>query len=120
MDYYYGKFMNNLATILAPLYKPLRKNTSWLWGQKQKSTFEKTKKQLTSDSLLIHYDPDAKLILSRDAYFYGVGTVLSHQFNDGIEKLITFTLQTLVLAECYYAHLDKEALAIIFGLNHFN
>jgi len=45
---YYGKFLNNLATTLAPLYKLLKKNTSWLWGPKQKSAFEAIKKQLTS------------------------------------------------------------------------
>ena len=68
----------------------MRKNTTWLWGTEQKSAFEKIKKQLTSDSLLVHYDPDAKLILSCDALPYGVGAVLSHQFIDGIEKPITF------------------------------
>ena len=70
---YYGKFMNNLATILAPLYKPLWKNTSWSWGAEQKSAFEEIKKQLTSDSLLVHYDPDIKLVPSCDALPYGVG-----------------------------------------------
>ena len=87
---YYGKFMNNLATVLAPLHKLLWKNTSWLWGTEQKSAFNEIKEQLTSDSLLVHYDPDAKLILSCDASAYGVGAVLSHQFNDGIEKPIAF------------------------------
>ena len=112
--------MNNLATVLAPLYKLLWKNTSWLQGAEQKSTFEEIKKQLTSDSLLVHYDPDTKPILSYDASPYGVGAVLSHQFNDGIEKLITFASQTLAPAERRYAHLDMEALVIIFGLKHFN
>ena len=65
--------MYNLATILVPLYKLLRKNTSWSWGPEQKSTFEGIKKQLISDSLLVHYDPEAKLILSCDASPYRVG-----------------------------------------------
>ena len=46
--------------------------------------------------------------------------MLSHQFMDGVEKPITFASQTLEPAERCYAHLDKEALAIIFGLKHFN
>ena len=46
-------------------------------GTKQKSTFEEIKKQLTYDLLLVHYDPDAKLILSCDASPYGVRAVLS-------------------------------------------
>ena len=81
--------MNNLATVLTPLYKLLRKNISRLWGTEQKSAFEEIKK-LTSDLLLAHYDPDAKLILSCDASSYRLGAVLLHQFTDGIEKLIVF------------------------------
>jgi len=64
---YYGKFLSNLATTL---YKLL----------KQKSAFEAIKKQLTSDSLLVHYDLNAELILSCDGSPYGVGAVLSHCF----------------------------------------
>ena len=67
---YYSKFMNNLATVLAPLYKVLQKSTSWLWGTQQKSTFKEINKQLTSDSLLFHYDPDVKLILNCDTLPY--------------------------------------------------
>ena len=89
-------------------------------GTEQQSVFEEIKKQLTSDSLLVYYDPVANFILSCDASPYGVGAVLLHQFADGIEKAITFASQTLAPAECWYAHLDKEALAIIFALKHFN
>ena len=111
--------MNNLATVLTPLYKLLRKNISRLWGTEQKSAFEEIKK-LTSDLLLAHYDPDAKLILSCDASSYRLGAVLLHQFTDGIEKLIVFASWPLAPAEHRYAYLRKEALAIIFGLKCFN
>lgn len=73
-------------------------------GPKQKSTFKELKKQLTFDSLLVYYDPDVKLILSCDASAYGVGAVLLHLFNDGIEKLITFASQ--------HQHLQKAAMPI--------
>ena len=46
--------------------------------------------------------------------------MLSHQFTDGVETPVAFASQTLAPTECCYAHLDKEALAIIFGLKHFN
>ena len=46
--------------------------------------------------------------------------MLLHQFTNSIEKPIAFALRTLAPAGRCYAHLDKEALAIIFGLKHFN
>ena len=39
---------------------------------------------------------------------------------DGVKKPITFASRTLAPAECCYAHLDNEALVIIFRLKHFN
>ncbi len=40
---YYGKFLRNLATTLAPLYQLLQKNTAWMWGQAQEEAFSKAK-----------------------------------------------------------------------------
>jgi hypothetical protein len=47
---YYGKFIKNLSTLLAPLYKLLEKRTHWTWGQGQQTAFETAKAQLTSSS----------------------------------------------------------------------
>ena len=44
---YYGKFIPNLATVLAPLYCLLQKDTKWNWGKDQQEAFERAK-DLTS------------------------------------------------------------------------
>jgi len=105
---------------LAPLYSLLKKNTHWNWGAEQKASFQSVKNQLTSDALLVHYDPDCDLLLTCDASPYGVGAVLSHHLAKGVERPIAFASRTLAPAERRYSHLDKEALAIIFGLKHFH
>ena len=84
-------------------------------GEEQKYAFEEIKKQSTSDSLLVHYDPDIKLIFSCDAAPYGVGAVFLYQFNDGIEKPITIVSWTLAPAEHRFAHLeDHKPLMYLF------
>ena len=70
---YYGRFLTNLASTLAPLYKLLRKHACWMWKTEHESAFQKIKDQLKSDAV----------------------------------------------AEVKYAQLDKEGLAIIFGLKKF-
>ena len=46
---YYCKFLPDLSSKLAPLYQ--------CWSSSQQEAFQKAKESLTSDSLLVHYDP---------------------------------------------------------------
>ena len=43
---------------------------------------------LTSDKTLAHFDPEKKLILACGASPYGLGVVLSHKFEDGVQYLV--------------------------------
>ena len=74
---YYAKFVGQLSSTLAPLYKLLEKNTLWSWGQPQQRAFQLAKDKLTSASVLVHFDHQKKVVLSCDASPYGVGAVLS-------------------------------------------
>ena len=60
---YYGKFLPNVSTVLAPLYQLLRKDVKWSWDELQQQSFIKSKDMLTSSALLVHYDP-SQLIYS--------------------------------------------------------
>ena len=116
---YYGKFLPNLSTHLAPLYALLQKKSHWSWGSQQQNTFNKAKSMLTSYCLLTHYDPTKPLILAFDASPYSLGAVLSHQLIEG-EYPIAFASRSLAPAEKNYSQIDKEALAIVFGVKHFH
>ena len=117
---YYGKFLNNLSSTLSPLYRLLQAKTKWSWGSEQEESFRKVKSMLTSDCLLIHYDPDKELLLACDASPYGVGAVLSHKLEDGQEKPIAFASRSLAPAERKYSQLEKEGLAVVFGVKRFH
>ena len=108
---YYCKFLPNLSTILAPLYKLLQKKNNWQWGPEQQAAFAKAKQSLTLDSPLVHYDPDKELLLACDALPYGIRAVLSHKMENGDDKPIAFASQTLEIAKMHYFQLDKESLA---------
>ena len=62
---YYGKFLKGLSSMLAPLYAVLQKNQNWKWGQEQKDAFAKVKQELVSPKILIHYEPQRKLLFTQ-------------------------------------------------------
>ena len=117
---YYGKFLPDLATTLAPLYRLLRQGVKWQWESEQEAALAEVKKVLQSSNLLTHFDPTKSLVLACDASPFGVGAVLSHRFDDGTEKPISYASRTLTPAERKYSQLNKEALAIIFGVKHYH
>ena len=80
---YYGKYMPNLSTTMAPLYDLLKKGASWEWGEKQQEALEQVKGTLTSETLLIHYSKELPLVLSCDASQYGLGAVMGHLMPEG-------------------------------------
>ena len=47
VNYYYGKFLPNLATILSPLYRLLQKKQEWTWNSDQEA-FRKVKELFKS------------------------------------------------------------------------
>ncbi|RXN17075.1 putative protein K02A2.6-like protein [Labeo rohita] len=116
---YYHKFLPSLSTVLAPLHSLLKKETKWMWGREQEEAFVKSKELLQSSAILVHYDPTKPLILAC-ASPYGVGAVLSHRMEDGTDRPIGFVSRTLNAAEKNYSQLDKEGLAVIFGVKKFH
>jgi transposase InsO family protein len=116
---YYNKFLSDISHVLAPLYLLLRKDTFWMWGIEQERAFEKTKELLTSLPILVHFDGAKDLFLECDASPYGLGAVIMHHI-DGFYRPIAYASRALHDAESKYSQLEKEALAVIFGVRKFH
>ena len=73
-----------------------------------------------SAKVLAHFDPQQKSVVTCDASSYGLGAVLAQRGKDGKEHPVAFALRTLTKAERNYAQVEREALAVIFGLQRFH
>ena len=116
---YYSKFIEDFSSKVHPLYQLLSSKTEWFWSKECEISFLWAKEVLSSEQVLVHYDPQKPLILSVDASPYGIGAVLSHLMEDGSERPVEFASHTLSSAEQNYAQIEKEGLAIIFGIKRF-
>lgn len=117
---FYERFIKDKATLLEPLHRLLDQNAEWKWNMAEEEAFAKAKKMLASEQTLTHFDNNRKITLTCDASEYGVGAVLAHIMDDGSEKPIAMGSRTLSKTERNYAQIDKEAAAIMFGLDKFH
>ncbi|PIK44829.1 hypothetical protein BSL78_18308 [Apostichopus japonicus] len=116
---YYGKFVENLASKLHPLYTLLQHKSEWSWSNECEQAFMYVKTVLTGDKVLIHYDTTKTLVLSVDASPYGLGAIISHKLSDGTERPIAYASRTLSSAEKNMPKLIKRGLLYI-GLKKFH
>ena len=117
---YYAKFLPNLSTVLAPLYRLLKHREPWRWTGEQERAFRRSKELMMSSQLLVHFDPSLEIRLACDASAYGIGAVMSHRMPDGSEKPVGFVSRTLTEAEKKYSQIEKEGLACVFGITRFH
>lgn len=108
---FYGKFFPDMGNTAAPLYEATKKN-KFFWSSACETAFQKLRKELASDRVLVHYDPTLPVSLACDAGPDGVGAVLQHTFPDGSERPILYIHKKLSSCQKAYSQIDKEAFAI--------
>ena len=109
-----------MCCLLHPLNRLLQTSTKWKWDEECDKAFKEAKEKLVSASILAHYDLSKKLKLTADASAYGISAVLSHMFANGRERQIAYASTIMSKAEQQYAQIDKEALGLMFGVQHFH
>ena len=119
---YYRRFVPNMATVAAPLYKLMKKNTEWKWEEKQESAMKELKHMLTSTPLLRLPDFTRPFILHTDANDTGLGAILCQEYTeDGVttEHPINYASRSLNKAERNYSTTDRECLALLWSIALF-
>ena len=119
MVQYYAKFLPNLSSRLEPLHQLLKKDAQWSWGQEQEQSFNDVKSMLLEDRVLTHFDPELEIIVACDSSSYGLEAVLSHRMLDGQERPIAYASRSLTKTERQYAQIEREALALYWGVKKF-
>lgn len=117
---HYAKFVLRLTDRLKPFYKLLVIDNEWIWSDECEKAFKAIKKILSSPIALAHYDSSLPLFLAADASNTGLGAVIYHRYLDGSEKPIAHASKTLTETEQKYAQIEKEALALVYGIQKFD
>ncbi|XP_047991724.1 uncharacterized protein K02A2.6-like isoform X2 [Leguminivora glycinivorella] len=122
---YVGRWIPNLSTLTEPMKLLLRnrpgKNTVLQndWGCKQQSAFQALKEAISNIPTLGYYDVSKKTVVIADASPVGLGAVLV-QIHDNEPRIIAFGSRTLTDCERRYCQTEKEALALVWAIEHFH
>jgi hypothetical protein len=112
---YLAKFLPKVTEVMQPLYNLLKKDVPWTWSISQQDAFDQVKSMITTAPVLAYYDPTKPLELENDACEYGLGSAL---LQNG--KPVAFASRALSQAERRYAQIEKEMLAVTYGLEKFH
>ncbi len=134
---YYRRFIKNFAEIAHSLIELTKtkkdktnkkvnkknkteedKNNTWKWGDAEQKSFETLRECLITPTIVALPDFDGEFIIFTDASNYGIISVLS-QMQDDKEVVIAYSSRHLNSAERNYSAIEREALAIIYGIKRY-
>ena len=117
---YLSKFNAKLAETGVPIYAVMGKKSEWYWGESQKSAFRMLKEQLTEPPVLCSFSLQKKHRVSADSSKNAIGAVLLQDTESGVWQPVEYASRKLTEAECRYAMVEKEALAITWACEKFD
>ena len=114
---YYRKFVPHYSTIAAPLTDLTKKQqpNKLDWNGLHENAFRSLKNKISSDPILLLPDLQRKFILHTDASNTGLGAVLLQE-QDGVKRPVAFHSRKLRPRETRYSVVEKECLAIVWGI----
>ena len=113
---YLQKFAPHLSEMSAPLRELIKKDVNFRWDEHVHGVALKNIKQTLSEPpVLRFFDPKSEnVVIQCDASDFGLGACLLQD-----NQPVQYASRALTQTERNYAQIEKEMLAIVFGLERF-
>lgn len=119
---YFRKYVQNFASIAAPLFRLTNKDVPFQWSVEAEEAFVSLKKALTEAPVISFPrfgDGAGKFTLDCDASDQGIGAVLLQE-QDGVERVIAYGSHKLSKSQKNYSTTKKELLACVVFVQEFS
>ena len=112
---YMSPFIANLSSQSAILRELLKEEAVFLWEPHHQLCFDKLKCSVSDESTLQYFDTTVTPVLQVDASLLGLGATLLQK-----DKPVAFASKALSDAESRYVCIERELLAIVYGIQRFH
>ena len=122
MANYSAQFIPNFATITEPLRKLTHKGTKFSWNKEHEEAYQKIKTALVNSPVMSYFDIRNETQLIVDASPVGLSAILTQRppGKNIPPNVIAYASRALTPTEQRYSQTEKEALAIVWGIEHFH
>lgn len=117
---YVGRFIPHLATKTEPLRQLLRGKAAFRWESVHRESFDKIKETISDIGYLGFFNKKDTTKLIADASPDGLGAVLLQENSVGETRIIAFASKALTVLEKKYFQTEREALALVWGVEKFS
>ena len=117
---FYRSFVPHFATVAAPLTDLTKKNApnNLIWEPVHERAFRTLRSVVTNKPVLQLPDFSKQFVLQTDASGEGLGAILLQEI-DGFRHPVAFASRRLLKREQNYATIEKECLAVVWGILKF-
>ncbi|KAJ8026225.1 hypothetical protein HOLleu_34017 [Holothuria leucospilota] len=118
---FYRRYIPNFAMIACPLTDLTKKGepNNINWSESQELAFHTLKEKITNPPILHLPDITRQFTLRTDASEDGIGAVLLQE-QDGVNFPVAFASKKLNKCQKRYAAMERECLAVIWGIQKFS
>ncbi|GIZ39172.1 hypothetical protein CKM354_000256300 [Cercospora kikuchii] len=116
---YNPKFIKDYSKIATPLSDLTKKDLKWKWEQQHQRAFDKLVQMCCEAPVLMMFDTKEPVYIETDASDLAIGACLT-QMHDGKRHPVAYYSRKMSPAEQNYDVHDKELLAIVAALQHWN
>jgi hypothetical protein len=112
---YLAKFCRHATELCEPLSHLIHKDSLWEWSERHEQAFNEIRDTIAQALVLKYYNPTEQLVLQCDASESGLGAALMQG-----GQPIAYASRALTETEKGYAQIEKELLAVVFGMERFH
>lgn len=115
-----GQYLKDLATVSEPLRDLTKKNIEWKWEEQEEKAFRELQRMIVND-IVQHgfFHPKLETQLFVDASPVGLGAVLMQRQKKGKLQVVAYAAKSLTETEKRYPQNQREALAVVWGVEKF-